>query len=102
MKEARGEVAMTRPVETTGHYCPICGKDVTDPAFKRFGEWACSEAHAEEYVREVRAERGQATRSSAAPGRAAGDYDAGHDPRYDDRYAARASRWGWFGRRRGC
>lgn len=38
-------------------YCPNCGREVTDPSFKRFGEWACSEAHAEEYVKEVRAQR---------------------------------------------
>jgi len=44
-------------VETTEQYCPICGKEVAEPAFKRFGEWACSEAHAEEYVKEVRAQR---------------------------------------------
>lgn len=44
-------------VETTEKYCPICGKEVTEPAFKRFGEWACSEGHAEEYVKEVRAQR---------------------------------------------
>ena len=44
-------------VEITEKYCPICGKEVTEPAFKRFGEWACSEAHAEEYVKEVRAQR---------------------------------------------
>lgn len=44
-------------VETTEKYCPICGKEVHEPAFKRFGEWACSDGHAEEYVREVRAQR---------------------------------------------
>ncbi len=35
---------------TTKRYCPICGKAVTEPAHERFGEWAGSEAHAEEYV----------------------------------------------------
>jgi len=44
-------------IQTTDKYCPICGKEVTEPSFKRFGEWACSEAHAEEYVKEVRAEK---------------------------------------------
>lgn len=47
-------------VETQEKYCPICGREVTDPGFKRFGEWACSETHAEEYVKEVRARRVQA------------------------------------------
>ena len=44
-------------IQTTEKYCPICGKDVAEPNFKRFGEWACSEAHAEEYAKEVRAEK---------------------------------------------
>lgn len=44
-------------VETSERYCPICGRAVTEPTFKRFGEWACSEAHAEEYVTEVRAQK---------------------------------------------
>ena len=44
-------------IQTTGKCCPICGKDVAEPNFKRFGEWACSEAHAEEYVKEVRTEK---------------------------------------------
>jgi hypothetical protein len=51
-------------VEVTEKYCPICGKEVTEPSFKRFGEWACSEGHAEEYVKEVRAKRVQATASA--------------------------------------
>ena len=96
---------MTRSAETTEHYCPICGKDVTDPAFNRFGEWACSEAHAEQDVNEVRAERAETpARGPAAPGRAT-EHDTdgpGYDPRSDDRYTPRPSRWGWFGRRRGC
>lgn len=44
-------------IETTEKYCPICGKDVAEPRFRRFGEWACSEGHAEEYVKEVRAQK---------------------------------------------
>ena len=42
-------------IQTTDKYCPICGKEVAEPSFKRFGEWACSEAHAEDYMKEVRA-----------------------------------------------
>jgi hypothetical protein len=44
-------------IQTTEKYCPICGKDVSEPNFKRFGEWTCSEAHAEEYVSEVRGQK---------------------------------------------
>jgi len=45
-------------IQTTEKYCPICGGDVGEPScFKRFGEWACSEAHAEEYAKAVRAEK---------------------------------------------
>lgn len=50
-------------VEVSEKYCPICGREVAEPSFKRFGEWACSEVHAEEYVKEVRAQRVQATAS---------------------------------------
>lgn len=53
----REDVIMS--VETTEKYCPICGRDVTEPNFKRFGEWTCSETHAEEYVKEVRAQKVQ-------------------------------------------
>ncbi len=44
-------------IQTTEKCCPICGKDVPEPSFKRFGELACSEAHADEYVKEVRAQK---------------------------------------------
>jgi hypothetical protein len=61
-------------IQTTDKYCPICGKDVPEPSFKRFGEWACSEAHAEEYVNEVRAQKLRTVAS---------------EPRRDDRPARR-------------
>lgn len=41
----------------TEKYCPICGKDVKDDTFKRFGEYLCSEEHGEEYVKEIRAQK---------------------------------------------
>lgn len=44
----------------TEKFCPICGKDVKDDSFKRFGEYLCSEEHAEQYVKEVRAKQGTA------------------------------------------
>ena len=61
-------------IQTTEKYCPICGKEVPEPAFKRFGEWACSEAHAEEYVKEVRDQKLRAaapTPCATAPTRSA-------------------------------
>ena len=51
-------------IEVSEKYCPICGREVTEPSFKRFGEWTCSEAHAEEYVKEVRARKVQAATSA--------------------------------------
>ena len=53
--------------ETTEKYCPICGKPVTDPTYKRFGEFCCSEARAEEYVKEVRAQKVQAQTQAVNP-----------------------------------
>jgi endogenous inhibitor of DNA gyrase (YacG/DUF329 family) len=49
--------------QTTERYCPICGREVQDLDIKRFGEYLCSEEHAEEYVKEVRAQRARVTRS---------------------------------------
>lgn len=50
----------------TGRYCALCGVDVNDcgPAAERFGEPFCSEAHAQEFVRGVRAARVRAVASS--------------------------------------
>jgi endogenous inhibitor of DNA gyrase (YacG/DUF329 family) len=48
-------------IQMNEKYCPICGKPVGDPIYNRFGEFCCSEAHAEEYVKEVRGRRVQAT-----------------------------------------
>ncbi len=55
------------PVQAAEKYCPICGKPVTDATYNRFGEFACSEAHVEDYVKEVRAQKVQAHAGSAAP-----------------------------------
>jgi hypothetical protein len=49
--------------ETTERYCPIYGKPVMEPSYNRFGEWCCSEEHAEAYVKEVRTQRAQAAAS---------------------------------------
>lgn len=72
-------------VETKEKYCPICGKPVTDPTYNRFGEFCCSEAHAAEYVKEVRAKKVQA--AQGGPVASAGSEEA--------------PRQGWLGRRRG-
>jgi hypothetical protein len=37
----------------TEKYCPICGKPGR-AELNRFGEWACSEEHAEQFAREHR------------------------------------------------
>lgn len=71
----------------TDKYCPICGKDVKDDSFKRFGEYLCSEDHAEQYVKEARAQRGAAN-ASAAVG--------------DDRQATSEPRQSWWRRGGGC
>lgn len=52
--------------QTTERYCPICGKPVTEENYNRFGEWCCSEAHAEEYVAEVRAQKQRPVAAPAA------------------------------------
>ncbi len=54
-------------IETAEKYCPICGKQVKDPTFNRFGEWACSEAHADEYVKETRAQKIRAAAPAPRP-----------------------------------
>jgi hypothetical protein len=43
-------------LEANDKYCAICGRPGRSE-FKRFGEWACSEAHVEEYVKGVRAQK---------------------------------------------
>ena len=43
--------------QATQHSCPMCGKPVTDDTFNRFGEWCCSEAHADAYVAGVRKDK---------------------------------------------
>ena len=50
---------------TTERYCPICGKPAKEETLTRFGEWCCSEAHAEEYVSEVRAQKQRQLAGSA-------------------------------------
>lgn len=43
--------------QTRDRNCPVCGKDVAESDFKRFGKWACTAAHADAYVKAVRAEK---------------------------------------------
>ena len=76
-------------------YCPICGKPVTERTYNRFGEWCCSEEHAEEYVKEVRAQKAQAM--AAGQGRPVSPASDVEEP---EPTWSRPRRW--FGRRRGC
>jgi hypothetical protein len=39
---------------STDTYCPICGRDAANPSLNRFGEFFCSEAHVEEFAKDVR------------------------------------------------
>ena len=54
-------------------YCAVCGADanVYGLAVERFGEAFCSDGHAEEFVKEVRAARVQAAASALAASPAA-------------------------------
>lgn len=70
----------------TEKHCPICGMDVKEDTFKRFGEYACSEQHAEQYVKEVRAKGGAVNAPAAVP---------------DGRQATPEPRQPWW-RRGGC
>lgn len=52
---------------TSERYCAFCGLSINaeEPAIERFGEPLCSEDHAAEFVRGVRAARAQAAVSAA-------------------------------------
>lgn len=87
--------------EMKERYCPICGKPATEPTYNRFGEWCCSEEHAEEYVKEVRAQREQTT--VAGQGRPVSPSRDEEEPWYQEEPAPRElpRQRRWFGRRRG-
>lgn len=53
--------------QVTERYCPVCGKPVADANYNRFGEWCCSDAHAEEYVAQVRSKKQRNVASADAP-----------------------------------
>jgi hypothetical protein len=53
--------------QVTERYCPICGKPVAEVTHSRFGEWCCSDAHAEAHVAEVRAEKQRKLASAGRP-----------------------------------
>lgn len=73
-KRTSGEVALPRDghgvqsKKSEARYCAICGEDATvhELAVERFGEVFCSDGHAEEFVKEVRATRVQAAALRAA------------------------------------
>ena len=63
------ETKISRPQNgSEGRYCALCGvdADINGPGTERFGEAFCSEGHAEEFVREVKAARVQAAAALAA------------------------------------
>ncbi len=88
-------------VDAKERFCPICGMEAADPTFKRFGEWACSEEHAEQYVKEVRAQRLGGPGGRRAVGPPMEQVDEEYEPRYAPRYEPRLW-WSRFGRRGGC
>ncbi|HWP35515.1 MAG TPA: hypothetical protein VNM66_07960 [Thermodesulfobacteriota bacterium] len=53
-----------------GRFCAFCGIEVSErrPATERFGEPFCSEAHAEAFVKDVRAARVQAAAAAVRAG----------------------------------
>lgn len=53
--------------QVTERYCPICGTPVAEATYNRFGEWSCSDAHAEEYVAEVRSKKQRELATAGAP-----------------------------------
>lgn len=53
--------------QVTERYCPICGKPVAEATHNRFGEWCCSDAHAEEHVAEVRSDKQRGLASAETP-----------------------------------
>ena len=66
---AKPETKISRPQNgSEGRYCALCGvdADINGPGTERFGEAFCSEGHAEEFVREVKAARVQAAAALAA------------------------------------
>lgn len=60
----RRERAMSASLQTAEKCCPICGRAASEPTYSRFGKFCCCEAHAEEYVKEVRAQKVQALAGS--------------------------------------
>lgn len=74
-----------------GRYCGFCGVEAASDgaAPERFGEVFCSQGHAEEFVKGVRAARAQAAAVAAVPARQA---PPGQDP---DSVAARPAQPNW-------
>lgn len=74
------ELAVSRngsppPAKAELAYCAFCGEEVGEGVPERFAERFCSEAHAEEFVRGVRAARVEA--AAVAPGAEAERVEAG-------------------------
>ena len=57
----------TMATQVTERDCPVCGKPVAAATHNRFGEWCCSDAHADEYVAEVRSKKQRELASAGRP-----------------------------------
>ncbi len=82
---------MAKPTEA--RYCPVCGEDITVHGHKieRFGEVFCSEAHAEEFVKEVRQRRVAAAVTAEAAANPAQPAEASREPAWSPK---RLMKWG--------
>ncbi len=77
-------------------HCALCGQSISasDPAMERFGEPFCSEAHAEEFVKDVRAARVQAAVAPSTERQPAETGDGTAPQRDWKAYLGRALCWG--------
>lgn len=82
---------MTKPNDA--RYCPVCGEDamVHGLQIERFGEAFCSEAHAEEFAREVRQRRVAAAVTAEAAANPAQPAEASREPAWSPK---RLMKWG--------
>jgi hypothetical protein len=88
---------MNTPSTETATYCGHCGREIPDAgAPRRFGEPFCSDAHAEEFVARVRADRVETARGDR-PGRSSASIACAL-PSAEQRtwkdYAKRGACWG--------
>ena len=70
--------------QVTERYCSVCGKPVADATHNRVGEW-CSDAHADEYVAEVRSKKQRELASAHRPRETQRDQARELEPRFGER-----------------